>query len=94
MLQDVNEIGSFLLQIQGIMGMKGIIKKKQDERKLQFRALESQPRYQLNDEHERILALSNDELTDLLQKRKLTAVKVLEAFMAKVNILFLELLKL
>ncbi|OXA40478.1 fatty acid amide hydrolase 1 [Folsomia candida] len=74
---------SAMTYVMGILETKKIIRKKQEDREAQFKKLESQSRYQLNEKHEKILSLSDDELIDQLQSRKLTAVEVQEAFIAK-----------
>ncbi|ODM93474.1 Fatty acid amide hydrolase 1 [Orchesella cincta] len=69
--------------IVGYLKLRSVIKRKQKEREEGFRKLEQQSRFQLNEEHEKILNLSDEELIKQLQTRRLKATEVLEAFIAK-----------
>jgi hypothetical protein len=60
-----------------------IIHKKQKEREHAFQKLEN--KYKLDEKSEQILKLEPDQLLTELKKRKLTAVQVLDAFIAKVS---------
>lgn len=63
--------------------VRRIIHKKQKEREHAFQKLEN--RYKLDAKSEKILQLPLDQLLTELRKRKLTAIEVLDAFMAKVS---------
>jgi hypothetical protein len=64
-----------------------LIHKKQDQREKQLQAIGIT--YKFSPKQQKILQLSEEKLLESLQSRKLTAVKVLEAFIAKVGICYL-----
>lgn len=64
------------------------IRKKQRERAYTLHKLEQRYAMTVVDKADKIFSLTEDQLLGELQTRKLTAVEVLEAFIAKVSVFY------